>query len=52
MPNAMVLLFGAFACGTVAGLLAPRWTSVSSWAALAFPLVLPPIGFGLGCLFC
>jgi hypothetical protein len=52
MQTELLLLLGLFACGAVAGLLAPRWTSPSGWAALAFPVVLPPLGIGLGCLFC
>lgn len=52
MQTELLLLLGLFACGAVAGLLAPRWTSPSGWAALAFPVVFPPLGFGLGILFC
>jgi hypothetical protein len=52
MQTELLLLFGLFACGAAAGLLAPRWTSLSGWAALAFPVVLPPLGFWLGCSFC
>ncbi len=52
MQTELLILLGFFACGAVAGLLAPRWTSPSGWAALAFPMVLPALGFWLGWLFC
>ena len=40
-----------FAFGALSGLLA-QWGPLSGWAALAFPLVLPPLGIGLARLFC
>src|SRR2546427_520536 len=40
-----------FAAGTLAGLLS-RWAPLSGWAALAFPLVVPPAGLGLTVLVC
>jgi hypothetical protein len=46
-----VFLLVLFACGALAGLLS-RWGPLSGWAALAFPLVLPPLGIGLVILFC
>ena len=52
MQTELLILLGLFASGAAAGLLAPRWISLSGWAALAFPVVLAPLGFGLGCLFC
>jgi hypothetical protein len=47
----VVLLFGLFACGTLAGLLS-RWGPLSGWAALALPLVLPTLGVILAKSFC
>jgi hypothetical protein len=46
-----VLVVGLFACGALAGLLS-RWGPLSGWAALALPLLLPPLGIGLMMLFC
>jgi len=46
-----LFVLGLFACGALAGLLA-RWGPLSGWAALAFPLVLPPLGIGLTVWFC
>jgi hypothetical protein len=46
-----VLMLGLFACGALAGLLS-RWGPLSGWVALAFPLVLPPLGVWLTALFC
>jgi hypothetical protein len=51
MPGEVLSLFGMFAGGALAGLLA-RWGPVSGWAALAFPIVLPPLGILLGTMFC
>ena len=51
MPEEAVILLGMFAGGALAGLLS-RWMPTSGWAALAFPLVLPPLGVGLAALFC
>ena len=45
------LVVGLFAFGALAGLLS-RWGPLSGWAALGFPLVLPPLGIGLTALFC
>jgi hypothetical protein len=47
----MLFLFGLFACGALVGL-ASRWGPLSPWAALAFPLVLPPVAVGLSAAFC
>jgi hypothetical protein len=46
-----LLPFGLFAFGALAGLLA-RPGPLSGRTALAFPLVLPPLGFGLAAVFC
>ena len=46
-----LLMLGLFAGGALAGLLS-RWGPLSGWAALAFPLVLAPLGIGLTRLFC
>jgi hypothetical protein len=51
MLEEALILVGMFAGGAVLGLLS-RWGPLSGWAALAFPLVLPPLGFGLTILFC
>jgi hypothetical protein len=52
-PEALetLLMLGLFACGALAGLLS-RWGPLSGWAALAFPLVVPPVGIWLTRLFC
>lgn len=47
----VLLMLGLFACGAAAGLLS-RWGPLSGWAALAFPLVLPPLGVWLTRVFC
>lgn len=47
----VVLMLGLFACGALVGLRA-RCGPLSGWAALAFPVVLPPLGIGLTRLFC
>ena len=44
-------LSAMFACATLAGL-SSRWAPLSGWAALAFPILLPPLGLGLTMLFC
>lgn len=49
-PEALILL-GMFAGGALAGPLS-WWGPPSGWAALAFPLVLPPLAIGLTILFC
>jgi hypothetical protein len=46
-----LLMLGLFACAALAGHLS-RWGRLSGWAALAFPLVLPPVGIWLTRLFC
>lgn len=51
MPAETLILLGMFAGGALAGLLS-RWGPLSGWAALAFPLVLPPVAIGLTILFC
>ena len=51
-PQGEVLfLFGMIAFGAVVGLLS-RWGPLSGWAALAFPLLLPPAAIGLSMAFC
>ena len=51
-PEAQVLfMFGVLALGGGVGLLS-RWGPLSGWAALAFPLVLPPVAIGLCMAFC
>jgi hypothetical protein len=51
MTAEALLPLGLFASGALAGLLA-RWGPLSGWAALAFPLVVPPLGAGLAAAFC
>jgi hypothetical protein len=46
-----VFLLALFACGAFVVLLS-RWAPLSSLAALAFPLLLPPLGIGLTIWFC
>ena len=46
-----LFLLSLFACGTSIGLLS-RWGPLSGWAALIFPVVLPPLGVGMCALFC
>ncbi len=46
-----VFLLGMFACGAVAGVLS-RLGPLSGWAALAFPVMLPPLSIGLMISFC
>jgi hypothetical protein len=46
-----VLVPALFAVGALAGLLT-KWAPLSGWAALAFPLVVPPLGFWLASQFC
>jgi hypothetical protein len=51
-PEAQVLFMcGVLAFGGGVGLLS-RWGPLSGWAALAFPLVLPPVAIGLSMSFC
>jgi hypothetical protein len=40
-----------FGGGALLGLLS-RWGPLSGWAALALPLVLPPLGIALTASFC
>jgi hypothetical protein len=47
----VLLMLGMFVGGALVGLLA-RWGPLSGWAALAFPLLLPPLGIGLTIQFC
>jgi hypothetical protein len=47
----VLVLFGMIALGGVSGLLSRRGP-LSGWAALALPLVLPPLSFGLIRAFC
>ena len=51
MTDENVLLLALFVGGAVVGLLS-RWGPLSGWAALAFPLLLPPLGVVLAALFC
>jgi hypothetical protein len=51
MTEEMVLMLALFACGALAGWLS-RWGPLSGWAALVFPLVIPPMGILLTRLFC
>jgi hypothetical protein len=46
-----VLLLALFVGGAVVGLLS-RWGPLSSWAALAFPILFPVLGVGLAECFC
>src|SRR5262249_61455283 len=46
-----LFLLALFACGAFAGLLS-RWGPLSGWAALALPLLLPPLRIGLTLWFC
>jgi hypothetical protein len=46
-----LFLVAIFTCGALAGWLC-RWVPLSGWAALLFPLVLPPLGVWLTALFC
>jgi hypothetical protein len=46
-----IFLLGMIALGAVAGFLSRRGP-LSGWAALALPLVLPPMAFGLIMAFC
>jgi hypothetical protein len=50
MSDALFLL-AVFCCAALAGLLS-RWGPLSGWAALALPLLVPPVGLGLTVLFC
>jgi hypothetical protein len=47
----VLFLLGMFGGGALVGLLS-RWGPLSGWLALAFPLLLPPLGFGLTIWFC
>jgi hypothetical protein len=49
--SAEILVVSLFAGGVLAGLLS-RWGPLSGRAALAFCLLLPPLGIGLTWLFC
>jgi hypothetical protein len=51
MNGEMLFFLAMFAGGAIAGLLSSR-VPLSGWAALAFPLVLPPVGVGLTMMFC
>ena len=51
MPSEALFLLGMFCGGAVAGVLSGR-LPLSGWAALAFAVVLPPLGLGLSALFC
>jgi hypothetical protein len=44
-------VFGLLGLGAAAGLLS-RWGPLYGWVALLLPLVLPPVGIGLGMAFC
>jgi hypothetical protein len=47
----LVFLLALLVGGAFLGLLS-RWGPLSGWAALAFPLLLPPLGIGLSMRFC
>jgi hypothetical protein len=51
MASDNLLLCVMFAFGSLAGL-ASRWALPSPWAALAFPLVFPPLAIGCSVSFC
>ena len=51
MTSDSLFVLGILACGALAGWVA-RWGPLSGWAALAFPLIVPPLGIGLGMQFC
>jgi len=51
MTSENLFLLTLFAGGAFLGLLS-RWGPLSGWAALVFPLVLPPLGIGLAIAFC
>jgi len=51
MTAETVYVLEVFAFGALLGLLS-RWGPLSGWAALAFPLVLPPVGIVLTQAFC
>lgn len=51
MDSEVILVFGLFLGGGLIGMLS-RWGPLSGWAALVFPLVLPPLGVGLAMTFC
>jgi hypothetical protein len=46
-----IFLLAVFCCALLAGILS-RWGPLSGWAALVFPLLVPPVGFGLTLAFC
>ena len=47
----VLLMLGLFAFGSLLGLLSGKGP-LSAWAALAFPLVLAPMGVWLAIVFC
>jgi hypothetical protein len=51
MTSDVVLVLGLFAGGALAGLLSRSWP-LNGWVALAFPVLFPPLGIGLGTAFC
>lgn len=51
MPSETMLLLGLLLGGTCTGILS-RWGPLSGWAALIFPIVLPPAGLLLCFMFC
>jgi len=46
-----LLMLGLFAVGAFLGVVS-RWGPLSGWAALAFPLTIPPLALGLTVMFC
>ena len=46
-----VFVFGLLGLGAVLGLLS-RWAPLYGWLALLLPLLVPPVGMGLGMAFC
>jgi hypothetical protein len=51
MTSESAVLLSLVAGGTFAGILS-RWGPLSGWAALIFPIVLPPAGLMLCFMFC
>jgi hypothetical protein len=51
-PEAQIaIMLGMFVFGAAAGVVS-RWGPLSAWAALAFPVVLPPLSIGIMMSFC
>jgi hypothetical protein len=52
MTGESCFLLVVFVGGGLAGLSSPRWLLLSGWAALAFALLLAPLGVVLSMRFC